>query len=161
MPSSLYSHQIHKDKNFSSIVFGLNIFIFFFNNIHISGPPGLVDRLFPIHAGSRRLDSNQLHLSERFFGSNRPGYPHPVCSELENSGFTVAVGDCYVTERWRWRPPHRISLIVLVHAKTLQTQRGQTHGVGCALPWFRTAEPHGERRYEKWITTTTLHTYYT
>ena len=26
----------------------------------------------------------------------------------------------------------------------------------CARPWFRTAEPRGERRYENWITTTTV-----
>ena len=26
-----------------------------------------------------------------FFRSNRPGYPHPVSSELENSGIRVAV----------------------------------------------------------------------
>ena len=37
-------------------------------------------------------------MSERFFRSNRPGYPHPVSSELENSGIRVAVGDCSVTE---------------------------------------------------------------
>ena len=32
------------------------------------------------------------------FPSNGPGYLHPVCSELENSGSRVAVGDCSVTE---------------------------------------------------------------
>ena len=36
---------------------------------------------------------------------NRPGNPHPVCSELQNSRIRVAVGDCSVTERRRWRPP--------------------------------------------------------
>ena len=39
--------------------------------------------------------------------------------------------------------------------KTLQTQRGRTHGAGCVRQWFRTAEPLGERRYEKWNTHTT------
>ena len=34
--------------------------------------------------------------------------------------------------------------------KTLQTQRGRTHGAGCVRQWFRTAEPLGERRYENW-----------
>ena len=29
---------------------------------------------------------------------------HPVSAELENSGIRVAVGDCSVTERRRWRP---------------------------------------------------------
>ena len=46
-------------------------------------------------------------MSERFFRSNRPGYPHPVSSELENSGIRVTVGDCSVTERRRWRPPYQ------------------------------------------------------
>ena len=45
-----------------------------------------------------------------FFRSNRPGYPHPVCSELENSGIRVAVGDGSVTERRRWRPPYQTSV---------------------------------------------------
>ena len=57
------------------------------------------------------------HMSERFFRSNRPGYPHPVSSELENSGIRVAVGDCSVTERRRWRPPYQTGKTVHVHAK--------------------------------------------
>ena len=56
-------------------------------------------------------------MSERFFQSNRPGYPHPVSSELENSGIRVAVGDCSVTERRRWRPPYQTGKTVHVHAK--------------------------------------------
>ena len=56
-------------------------------------------------------------MSERFFRSNRPGYPHPVSSELENSGIEVAVGDCSVTERRRWRPPYQTGKTVHVHAK--------------------------------------------
>ena len=51
------------------------------------------------------------------FRSNRPGYPHPVSSELENSGIRVAVGDCSVTERRRWRPPFQSGKTVYVHAK--------------------------------------------
>ena len=57
------------------------------------------------------------HMSERFFRSNRPGYPHPVSSELENSGIRVAVGDCSVTERRRWRPPYQTDKTVHVQAK--------------------------------------------
>ena len=38
--------------------------------------------------------------------------------------------------------------------KTLQTQRGRTHGAGRVRQWFRTAEPLGERRYEDWNTHT-------
>ena len=59
-----------------------------------SGEPGLVDRVLALHAGSRGFDSHWGHMSERFFRSNRPGYPHPVSSKLEISGITVAVGDC-------------------------------------------------------------------
>ena len=33
-----------------------------------------------------RVQLSRGHMSERFFRSNRPGYPHPVSSELENSG---------------------------------------------------------------------------
>ena len=107
-----------------------------------------MDRMLALHAGSRGFDSHRWHMSERFFRSNRPGYPHPVSSELENSGIRVAVGDCSVTERWRWRPPYQTGKTVHVHAKTLQTQRGRTHGAECVRQCFRTAEPLGERRYE-------------
>ena len=40
-------------------------------------------RVLALHAGSRGFDSHRGHMSERFFRSNRPGYPHPVSSELE------------------------------------------------------------------------------
>ena len=79
-----------------------------------SGEPGLVDRVLALHAGSRGFDSHRGHMSERFFRSNRPGYSHPVSSELENSGIRVAVGDCSVTER---RPPYQTGKTVHVHAK--------------------------------------------
>ena len=82
-----------------------------------SGEPGLVDRVLALHAGSRGFDSHRGHMSERFFRSNRPGYPHPVSSELENSGIRVAVGDCSVTERRRWRPPYQTGKTVHVLAK--------------------------------------------
>ena len=82
-----------------------------------SGEPGLVDRVLALHAGSRGFDSHGGHRSEQFFRSNRPGYPHPVSSELENSRIRVAVGDCSVTERRRWRPPYQTDKTVLVHAK--------------------------------------------
>ena len=71
----------------------------------VFGEPGLVDRVLALHVGSRGFDSHRGHMSEQFFRSNRPGYPHPVSSELENSGIRVAVGDGSVTERRRWRPP--------------------------------------------------------
>ena len=92
-----------------------------------------MDRVLALHAGSRGFDSHRGHMSERFFRSNRPGYPHPVSSELENSGIRVAVGDCSVTERRRWRPPYQTGKTVHMHAKSLQTQRGRTHGMGSNL----------------------------
>ena len=76
-----------------------------------------MDRVLALHAGSRGFDSHRGHMSERFFRSNRPGYPHPVSSELENSGIRVAVGDCSVTERRRWRPPYQTGKTVHVQAK--------------------------------------------
>ena len=76
-----------------------------------------MDRVLALHAGSRGFDSNQGHMSERFLLSNRPGYPHPVSSELENSGIRVAYGDCSVTERRQWRPPYQTGKTVDVHAK--------------------------------------------
>ena len=76
-----------------------------------------MDRVLALHAGSRGFDSHRGHMSERFFRSNTQGYPHPVSSELENSGIRVAVGDCSVTERRRWRPPYQTGKTVHVHAK--------------------------------------------
>ena len=84
---------------------------------YYSGEPGLVDRVLALHAGSRGFDSHRGHMFERFFRSNRPGYPHPVSSELDNIGIRVAVGDCSVTERRRWRPPYQTGKTVHVHAK--------------------------------------------
>ena len=84
--------------------------------VNVSEEPGLVDRVLPLHAVSRGFDSHQGHMSERFFRSNRPGYPHPESSELENSGIRVAVGDCSVTERQRWRSPYQTAKTVHVHA---------------------------------------------
>ena len=89
----------------------------FHSPISFSGEPDLVDRVLALHAGSQGFDSHRGHMSERFFRSNRPGYPHPVSSELENSGIRVAVGDCSVTECQRWRPPYQIGKTVHVHAK--------------------------------------------
>ena len=76
-----------------------------------------MDRVLALHTGSRGFDSYRGHMSERFFRSNRPGYPHPVSSELENSGIRVAVGDCSVTYCRRWRPPYQTGKTMHVHAK--------------------------------------------
>ena len=69
------------------------------------------------------------HMSERFFRSNRPGYPHPVSSELENSGIRVAVGDCSLTECRRWDPPYQTGKTVHVHAKHYKHNED-----GCTAP---------------------------
>ena len=74
-------------------------------------------RVLALHAGSRGIDSHRGYMSERFFRSNRPGYPHPVSSELENSGIRVGVSDCSVTVRRRWRPPYQTGKTLHVHAK--------------------------------------------
>ena len=97
-----------------------------------SGEPGLVDRVLALHARSRGFDSHRGHMSERFFRSNRPGYPHPVSSELEISGIRVAVGDCSVTERRRWRPPYQTGKTVHVHANTTNTTRTDARRRVCA-----------------------------
>ena len=99
---------------------------------YLSGEPGLVDRVLALHAGSRGFDSHRGHMSERFFRSNRPGYPHPVSSELEISGIRVAVGDCSVTERRRWRPPYQTGKTVHVHANATNTTRTDARRRVCA-----------------------------
>ena len=76
-----------------------------------------MDRVLALHAGSRGFDSHRGHMSERFFRSNRPRYPHSVSSELENSGIKVAIGDSSITEHRWWRPPYQTSKTVHVHAK--------------------------------------------
>ena len=111
-----------------------------------------MDRVLTLHAGSRGFGSHRRHMSERFFRSNRPGYPHPVSSELENSGIRVAVGDCSVTERRRWRPPYQTGKTVHVLAKHYKhNENGRTAPGVCRNG---TAEPLGERRYENWNTHT-------
>ena len=45
---------------------------------------------------------------------------HLVCSELENSDIRVAVGDCSVIERRRWRMPYQTGKTVHVHTNILQ-----------------------------------------
>ena len=57
---------------------------------------------------------------------NRPGNTHPLSSELENSGIRVAVGDCSVTERRRWRPPYQTGKTVHVHANLNTTNTTRT-----------------------------------
>ena len=119
-----------------------------------SRKPGLVDRVLALHARSRGFDFHRGHTYKRFFRSNRPGGPHPVSSELENSGIRVAVSDCSVTECQRWRPPYQTGKTVHVHAKHYRHNEDRRHGAGCVRQWFRTAKPLGERHFENWNTHT-------
>ena len=94
-------------------------------------------------------------MPERF---SDPGHPHPVSSELENSGIKVAVGDCSVTERRRWRPPYQTGKTVHVPAKQYKVVKHNEDGrtAPCVRRWFRIAEPLEERRYENWNTHTDI-----
>ena len=113
-----------------------------------------MDRVLALHAGSRGFDYPRGTC--RFFRPNRPGYPHPVSSELEISDIRVAVGDCSVTERRRWRPRYQTGKTVHVHAKDYKHNEDVRTAPGvCAM--VRTAEPLVERRYENWNTRTHIH----
>ena len=83
-----------------------------------SGEPGLVDKVLALHAGSRGFDSHRGHMSERFFRSNRPGYPHPVSSELQNSGIRV------VSE---WRSVIAVSLNVVDGVRLIKPVKLHLH----------------------------------
>ena len=85
----------------------------------VRGAPGLVDRVFAVHAGSRGFDSQQRHMSERFFPrSIRPGYPHPVWSELvKRVSEWRSVIACSVTDHRRWCSPYQTGRTVHVHTK--------------------------------------------
>ena len=48
----------------------------------------------------------------------------------------------------------KLAKVYMFMQNTLQTRRGRMHGAGRARPWFRTAEPLRECRYENWITHT-------
>ena len=84
---------------------------------YLSGAPGQVDRVFVVHAGSLGFDSHWPHMSKQFFRSKRPGYPHPVFSELIKNRYRVEVGGCSVTECWCRRWPYPTGKTVHVHAK--------------------------------------------
>ena len=91
-----------------------------------------MDRVLALHAGSRGFDSHQGNMSEQFFWSNRPRYPHPVSSEREHSGIRVGVGDCSVTEGRRWRLPYQTGKTVHVHENTTNTTRTDARRRVCA-----------------------------
>ena len=74
-----------------------------------------------------------------------------MSSKLKNSGIRVAVSDCSVTERLRWRPPYQTGKTVHVHAKHYKHKDGRMAPGVCGNG---TAEPLGESRYENWNTHT-------
>ena len=97
-------------------------------SLHLSREPGLVDRVLALHAGSLGLDYHRGLVSEQFFRSNRPGYSHPVSSELENSGIRVPVSDCSVIEGQQWCQSYQTGKTVHVHATQCK------HEDGCTAP---------------------------
>ena len=58
--------------------------------------------LLAVLEGSRGFVSYRRVMSELFFRPDRPGYPHPVFSELEKM-----VSDWRSMERRQWRPPYQ------------------------------------------------------
>ena len=93
-------------------------------------------------------------MSERFFQSNRQGYPHPVSSELENSGIRVA--DCSVTERRRWHPPYQTGKTVHMQAKHYKHNEDGRMALGVCVNGSFSAEPLWEHSYKNWNTHTLI-----
>ena len=119
-----------------------------------------MDRVLALHAGSRGFDSHRRHMSERFLRSNRPGFPHPVSSELENIGIREAVGDCSVIERRRWRPPYQTGKTVHVHAKRFSYKHEDGRTVPGVCGNGSVPLSHSERHYENWNTHTHFSQYF-
>ena len=107
--------------------------------------PVLLLILFLLACLSRRKSIVRLplgHMSDRFSRSKRPGYPHPVSSELENSGIRVAVDDCSVTERRRWCHPYQTGKTVHVHAKHYKHNEDGRTAPGVCGDARHFVEPH-------------------
>ena len=112
-----------------------------------------MDRVLALHAGSRGFNSHRgggTCLND-FSDSNRPGYPHPVTSELENSGIKVAVGDCSVTECRRWHPLIKPAKLH-VHAEHYKHNKDGRTVPGVCSNGPVPLSHSGERRYENWNT---------
>ena len=75
--------------------------------------------LVPYRRATRGTSLRELEYTHTndFFLSKRPGYRHPVSSELENSGIRVAVGDYSVTECQQWHSLYQTNKTVHVHTK--------------------------------------------
>ena len=108
-----------------------------------------------LHAGSWGFDSHRGHMSERFFRSNRPGYPHPVSSELEKSGIRVAVGDCSVTELRRGVHLIKPAKLCMCTQNTTNTTRTDARRRVCgAMVPYRCATPGTSLRELEYTHTT-------
>ena len=125
--------------------------------VHSSGALGLVDRVGVCRSrgksGVRLLPAAYVRTT---FPIQRPRYPHRVCSELENSGIRMTVGDCSVTEHRQWCPLYQTVKTVHVHAKPLKIIKKTKHGAECAWSLYRITEPLEKRCSENWIKTITL-----
>ena len=65
----------------------------------VGGVPGLVDRVFGVHAGSRGFDSHRGTFLNNF-SSPIDQDMHTQCALSWGIMVSVAVGDCSVTECW-------------------------------------------------------------
>ena len=119
----------------------------------VFGEPGLVDRVLALHAGSRGFDSHRGHMSKRFFRSNRPGYPHPVSSELENSGIRVQSVNAVSLNVGGGLRPIKPAKLCMCRQNTTNTTRTDARRCECAA-MVPSREPPGEHRYENWNTHT-------
>ena len=105
------------------------------NVSHDSGAPGLMDRVVAVHAGSRGL-----------------GFSDPIDRTQCALSWNIVV--------FEWRSVVAVSLNVGGGSRLIKPaklyicmHKHYKHDEdGCARPWFRTAKPLGERRYENWIT---------
>ena len=62
------------------------------------------------------LRGHLLHTVTFLVLSNKPGYLHPVCSELKKSGIRVGIGGCCVTEHWWWCSHYQSGKTIHMHA---------------------------------------------
>ena len=110
-----------------------------------SGAPGLVDRVFAVHAGSRGFDSHRRHMSERFFRSNRPGYPHLSWKIMVSEWRSVIAVSLNLGGGLCLIKPPKLYICTQTHYK--HDEDGRTAPDVCVHGSI------GERRYENWILT--------
>ena len=123
---------------------------------HQSGAPGLVDRVFAVHAGRQWFDSHRRHMSKQF--------SDPIGQDIRTQG--ALAGKKVVSE---WRSVIEVSLNVGGCVRNIKPAKlyictrkhykydedGRTVPCVCG----HGSVPLWERRYENWITTTTIWSY--